>query len=194
MTFDQLRGRGSTSQPQIATQSSGNASCAASGDALRPGGCGIAGRGREGANKPSAVRCARFTQPPLRPEWLPEVQIRPIFKWSRLIQPRRIGMVAAGDGLCLRDFACCLAHHYPASLSLCHTSPAPMFHASPRVHIATLLVCADAWINERDARFYAVRPHDRLPHYGGRVGPCVCVWRTTTTTPSKKINGASVRA
>jgi hypothetical protein len=173
-------------------QRSGNASCAASGDALRPGGCGIAGRGREGANEPSTAGCACSTQAPLRLEWLPEVELRPIFKWCRLIQPRRSGMVAAREGVRSCDFVCCLPHNYPASLSLRRMPPAPMLHASPCEHVVTLLVCADAWITDGGARFYAARPRDCLPHCGERVGPLVCVLAATTTTPAIFFYGASV--
>ena len=103
-------------------------------------------------------------------------------------------MVAAGDGVRLRDLSCCLPHNYPARLSRRCSPPAPMFHASPREHVVTLLVCADAWITDGGARFYAARPRECLPHCGGRVGPLVCVLAATTTTPAIFFYGASVRA
>ena len=109
-------------------------------------------------------------------------------------RPRRIGMVPASDGVRLRDSACCLPHQYPASPSLRRAPNAPMFHASPCEHTVTLLVCADAGIIDGSARLAALRPHDRLSYYGGRVGPLVCVWRPTTTTPAIFFYGASVRA
>ena len=102
-------------------------------------------------------------------------------------------MVAAGEDVCLRDFAGCLAHHYPASLSVRRTSPAPMFHALPRVRIVTLLMHANAGITDGSTRFNVLRARDRLPHCGGRVGPLVCVLAATTTTPAIFFYGASVR-